>query len=194
MAKNPQPKIVMAMACEDIMHSSTAHAIVGSVIGDPTIINFLMHKSCDIASARTMLVRKALEISEATHILFIDSDMWFPKDTIKRLLAHNKDIISVEYNKRTFPLEKVTKPLTEESKTEIYKAKIMGCGIMLINLKVFRNKENPIGEPWFNFGRDNQGRHVLGEDGWFVNTAWDAGYESWVDPTIKVGHIGEYIY
>lgn len=191
--KTTETKIIIGMACQDIMHSSTAHSIGCAIIGDPTIIDFLVYKGCDIVSARTWLVREALK-KDATHLLFVDHDMLFPYDAIKRLVAHKKDIVSVEYHKRKFPLEKVTKPVAEESTTELYEGKVLGTGFMLIDLSIFRNKEKPMGEPWFNFGRDSQGQLALGEDAWFVNTARDAGYESWVDPTIKVRHLGEYAF
>lgn len=192
MAKN-EPKIIIGMACQDIIHSSTAHAIACAIIGDPTIKDFLIHKGCDIVSGRTWLVREALK-KDATHLLFVDSDMVFPHDAIKRLLAHKKDIVSVEYNKRKFPLQKVTQPLTEASETELYQGRVLGMGLMLINLDIFRNPNKPMKEPWFNFGRDSQGQLVFGEDAWFVHSARDAGYESWIDPAIKVVHLGEYPY
>ena|SRR3990167_5745308 len=194
MEKN-EARIIIGMGCQDIIHSSTAHAIGCAIIGDPKIVDFLIYKGCDIVSARTWLVREAIRL-KATHLLFVDSDMAFPPDAIKKLLAHNKEIVSVEYNKRKFPIEKVTKPLVEggESKTELYRGRVLGAGFMLINLSIFTSKLKPMGEPWFNFGRDSQGGLVLGEDAWFVNTARDAGYDSWIDPTIKVQHLGEYGY
>lgn len=193
MAKEKEVKIIIGMGCEDIMHTSTAHAISCAIIGDPTIKDFLIFKSCDIVSARTWLVKEAIK-KGATHLLFVDSDMVFPSDSIRRLLAHDKDIVSVEYNRRKFPLEKVTEPLEERSEDKLYKGRVLGTGLMLINLSIFTNPEKPMGLPWFNFGRDSEGRLVLGEDAWFVNTARDSGYESWIDPTILCGHIGEYTF
>lgn len=193
LSAKPEPKVIIGMGCQDIIHSSTAHAIGCAIIGNSNIVDFLMYKGCDIVSARTWLVRQALK-TDATHLLFVDSDIMFPPDAIQKLLAHDKDIVGVEYNKRKFPLEKVTKPLEEASETELYKGKVLGTGLMLIRLSIFKNPAQPMGEPWFNFGRDSQGGLVLGEDAWFVNTARDAGYESWIDPTIKCLHLGEYGY
>lgn len=186
-------KIIIGMPCEDIMHTSTAHAIGCAIIGDPTIVDFLIYKGCDIVSARTWLVKEAMRLG-ATHLMFIDSDMMFPPDGIRKLLAHGKDIVGVEYNKRKFPLESVTQPLEKRSESTLYKGRVLGTGFMLINLSMFTSTFKPLGLPWFNFGRDSQGALVLGEDAWFVNTARDAGYDSWIDPTIKVRHIGEYAF
>lgn len=186
-------KIVLAMACQDIIRAKTANAIGCAIIGDPTIADFLMMQSCDIVSSRTWLVQQAIE-KGATHICFIDSDVLFPFDTIRKLLAHNKDIVACDYNKREFPLKSVVTQLqeSEKSETELYRAAVAGAGMLLINLKVFT--EGKLANPWFNFGRDKFGRHILGEDAWFCNTARDAGYELWIDPTIKVYHLGEFGY
>lgn len=55
-------------------------------------------------------------------------------------------------------------------------------------------KEKLMDKNWFSFGRNKEGEHVIGEDGWFCFTARQAGYDVWVDPTIKVYHLGEYGY
>ena len=40
---------------------------------------------------------------DATHILWLDSDMRFPADTLGRLLARNRDIVGANYCARRFP-------------------------------------------------------------------------------------------
>lgn len=193
MAKNEQPKIIIGLPCTEMMKAKTAHAIGCAMVGNPDIIDFLMIQSCDISSSRIWLVKEAIK-NGATHLFFVDSDMLFPTDTIKRLLAHDKDIISVDYNKRKFPLQSVLAllPDTEKSETELYKVAVVGTGIMLINLEIF--KDPKMDKNWFSFGRNAEGEHVMGEDGWFCNTAREAGYDIWVDSTIKVVHLGEYGY
>lgn len=193
MANKQKPKIILAMACQDIIRAKTAHAIACATIGDSNIIDFLMMQSCDISSARTWLVKQAIE-KGATHLFFVDSDMTFPHDTIQRLLARDKDIIGVEYHKRVFPLVTVTAYLADEKKseTEPFKVGVAGTGVMLIKLALFDDPK--LDKNWFSFGRNAAGEHVIGEDGWFCNTARAAGYDVWVDPSIKVGHLGEYAF
>lgn len=187
-------KVVVGMPSTEMMKAKTAHAIGALILhSSDKIIDFLLIQSCDIASSRTWLAKQAVE-KGATHLLFIDSDMLFPSDTLDQLLAREKDIIGVEYNKRKFPLETVTAymPDVEKSETEPFKVGIAGTGIMLINTEVFKN---PNMDPnWFSFGRNAKGENVIGEDGWFCNTARDAGYDVWVDPVIKTVHLGEYGY
>ncbi len=185
-------KVIIAVPCADAsyMKARTTACIAHNIItAEGKVVDMLLRISCDIVSSRTWLVLEAIK-NGATHILFVDSDMVFPEDTLNRLLAHNKAIVGTEYNKREFPLKGVHKALGETSATELYKAEHVGTGMLLIDLAVFAKLKGA----WFNFGRDSQGALVLGEDIWFCKTAQDAGFDVWIDPTIKMGHCGEYIY
>lgn len=195
------PKIFIGVPVSDsaAMNAYTAHSIGAAIISAGGLVtDFILRQSCDIVSNRTFLVNQALK-TDATHILFIDCDMTFPHDIIKTLLAHKKEIVGVEYNKRKFPLEGVFEPLTERNPKELYKAKFTGMGVMLIDLSIFRDPKFGLDKDgkrsaWFNFGRDSQGQLVYGEDGWFSNVARDAGYDTWIDPLPRIGHLGLYSF
>lgn len=192
MLTKKQTKVVIGVPVSDTdaMRALTAQAIGGAIIGaEGLVMDMVLRRSCDIVSNRTFLVNAAIKAG-ATHLLFVDADMIFPYDIIPRLLAHHKEIVGVKYKKREFPVKWLYEPLDGESETEIFKVKHTGTGVMLIELEVFKHLDGA----WFNFGRDSQGALALGEDVWFCNTARDAGYDVWVDPTLQIGHIGEYIY
>ncbi len=173
------------------MKAKTAHSIGCAIIRSPgLIVDFILKISCDVVANRTALVKEAIERG-ATHILFVDSDMQFPSDAITKMLAANKDIVGVEYNKRKFPLEPVFEYSPNRISHRIYQADVVGTGLMLIKLSIFEKMTN---DPWFTFGRNSQGETTVGEDVWFCNVARDAGFEVWVDPTIKVYHLGEFGY
>ena len=191
--------IGVPVADVDAMRALTAQSIGGAIIGaNGLVIDMILRRSCDIVSNRTFLVKESIK-NGATHLLFVDSDMIFPDDTIPRLLAHKKKIVGCQYNKREFPLVKVSEPLTKESETKLYEAKHNGLGVTLIDLSIFKDPKFGIGvdgkrSPWFSFGRDSEGALVMGEDVWFANVARDAGYSTWIDPTIRCLHIGEYLF
>lgn len=201
MKANTKPKVIIAVPIADsgCMKALTAHAIGCTIIENADIIkDYLVRVSCDVVSSRTWLVNEAIK-NGGTHILFVDSDMHFMMSSLGKLLAHNKEIVGVEYNKRKFPLEGVFKAMEERSETELYEANYAGMGLMLIDLSIFKDPKFGVGvdgkrSAWFNFGRDSQGALAMGEDAWFSNVARDAGYKTWIDPTIKTKHLGEFAY
>lgn len=194
MAKNkPKANVVIGVPCTDrVMVPQTAHSIGCAIIHSKGLVSdFILRLGCDIASSRTGIVREALKKEGATHLLFVDADMVIPKDCIERLLSHDKDIIGVRYNRRRFPIEGTWGKDGQEFDTIPYEVKYVGTGLMLIKLSIFEKEWNG---PWFNFGRDAEGMLKIGEDAWFCYTAKDNGFDTWIDPTLKVGHAGEFIY
>lgn len=209
--KNETIKVVIGMPSKDIVSARTAHALGCSIIAaEGKVINFFLRQSCEIASARTFLVNAAIQAG-GTHLLFWDSDIVpVNKDgeenfsVIDKLLEHKKHIVGCNYNMRKFPLEPVYKSHHKEwqdkvSETELFEAEFAATGLMLIDLSIFKDPKFGFDEqgrksPWFSFGRDAQGNLAMGEDAWFCNVARDAGYSTYIDPTIKVLHAGEYLY
>lgn len=198
----PKIKVAIAVACQDTVKSKTAFSLVHSLRDVDFDFDMMMSLGCDLIGARTRLVQQAID-SGATHMLFLDHDMYFPPireyqsfiSPIARLLSRNKDIIGAPYNFRHLPLESTASPLSEISKEmadskEPYKCNVVATGFLLIKLSVFEK----IAKPYFNFGRDDKAELVYGEDTWFCQQAIKAGFDVWADPTVNVKHIGEYLY
>jgi len=143
--------------------------------------------------------------AECTHILYLDDDMLFEKDALDRLLAHGKEIVGVNAYSRALPLsstvglmDKDGKYLEPEKHTEwemripegLFECFSIGTGVLLIDMKVF----DVIAKPWFKFDMHEEGYMKQGEDSWFCTEAKKKGYKIYCDPTLKIGHIGSYIY
>ena len=156
-----------------------------------------------IFDQRNKLVQTSLE-AKCDYIVFIDADMRFPKDTIMRLLRHQKDIIGVNATTRTEPVIPTAKNLTinddgsctwlpiySNSLDGISKADGIGCGVMMIKASVFAKLE----EPYFYFEQLPNNK-ILGEDIYFCIKAKDAGVDTWVDHDLSmdIKHIGQYTY
>jgi cellulose synthase/poly-beta-1,6-N-acetylglucosamine synthase-like glycosyltransferase len=156
-----------------------------------------------IFDQRNSLVKTALEI-KADYLLFVDADMRFPKDTLKILMAHDKDIIGVNATTRSEPVKPTAKnfivnqdqsvdwlPIYSNARSGIEKADGIGCGVMLVKTKVFKEME----EPYFYFEQLGNNK-ILGEDIYFCIKAKDAGFDTWVDHDLSKGikHIGQYVY
>lgn len=156
-----------------------------------------------IFDQRNNLVKTALEV-KADYLLFVDADMRFPKDTLLKLMAHDKDIIGVNATTRSEPVKPTAKniqinedgsvdwmPIYSNAKSGIEKADGIGCGVMLIKSKVIEGLE----KPYFYFEQlPKEG--ILGEDIYFCVKAKDAGFDTWVDHDLskQIKHIGQYVY
>jgi hypothetical protein len=133
---------------------------------------------------------------DASHVMFIDSDMRFPKEALAALLAHDKDIVGANYVRRRPPHYPTAWAngdyvWTYEDSQGLVPVDHVGLGLMLIKTEVFR----AIQEPWFPIGHDEDGS-FRGEDVRFFEKARLAGYEVLIDQELSkyVLHIGNIEY
>lgn len=145
------------------------------------------------AEARNTIIKQGLQ-HNCTHILFIDDDMLPPPDSLFKLLAHDKDIVSGLYFMRAYPHFPVAFDQAFENgfnKFLFMKPDVNGlvpitnCGLgfVLIKTEVFKAME----EPWVRLGE-------IIKDGWcddvgFFNRARTAGFQIWLDTDCRVGHM-----
>lgn len=135
-------------------------------------------------------------------IVWFDSDMRFPVDTIHRLLSHGKDIVGANYVTRTHTPHFVSisedgmsrVPTTHESEG-LEKVGSIGMGVCLTHASVFEKLPHPEENWWFWFDRDQHLQHI-GEDVFFCRAAREAGFDVWVDHDLskQVRHIGSIEY
>lgn len=151
-----------------------------------------------IFSQRESLADQALA-DGAEAILWIDSDMRFPANTLEVMLSRKVPILGVNATTRRAPIlptalnlemEKdsaVLRKVESRGKQGIEQVTAVGFGVTLVKSQVF--KEIP--KPWFNIIWKDDG-DIIGEDVHFCVKALDYGIETYVDhdlsPLIK--HIG----
>lgn len=138
-----------------------------------------------INSLRTALLNAAIA-SGASHALFLDADMRFPRDTGERLYKRNKDIVGANYPVRTSALKQWTAHvgpdlLDSSGKTGIERVDSLGFGAILINLDIVPKLD----EPWFQMPWN--GTDFVTEDIFFCRNATDKGIEVWVDHDLTQG-------
>jgi len=137
-----------------------------------------------------------------THILYLDADMIWPTDTLKRMLAHHdKGIVSGLYVQKWPPYYPIALrgPVTESEGVNIYThdkdwprgetalrpQEVVGMGCTLVDVDIFRQ----IGErPWFHYENNAEGWPMVSEDVPFCRKAKEAGFGVWLDPAVKCGH------
>ncbi len=151
------------------------------------------------------LVEEARE-HKATHLMLIETDNVFSPWAIEQLVEQDKMVIGASYNFKTLtppeckkegvaPLVKLWNEdgsprniTTEELPLSIFKCYSIPLGFVLINMSVFDLIEHPY---FINIWR---GTVFTGADVHFCEKVRAAGIDVWCDPTIKVGHVGSYVY
>lgn len=201
---NTNTKICIGVSTNRGIKAATTASLMRIVHNAPYEIHVVM--ATDGVSApenRTYIVRQALK-EKCTHILFTDDDMVFNPDTLGRLLAHNRDIVGTAPNMRCMPPKTTVRFMNEAGEllpehhlesdfnmpTQLFRSYAVGTGLLLVKTQVF----NEIEFPWFQFEFTESGFVKTGEDVWFCLQAKKKGIDIWCDPTITVGHCGDYIY
>jgi GT2 family glycosyltransferase len=165
-------------------------------------LEFFFSRGSMLPYMRFKITLDALK-AKCTHLLFVDSDMKFPRDTLQKLLSHKKDIVSVLYNTKENPPNSVVKFMDGDKRIvggtfqrddfpELFECYAVGFGCTLIDLKILEHIELP----WYSFEWevDKKNTQMTGEDVYFCVKARKAGFTTWCDPTIQTGHIGDYTY
>lgn len=184
-------KIAIGIPNTGMIKAQTAFCLFRALKDLPYDYDVVMKEGSILHWNRESLAMKAIELG-CTHLLFVDTDMYFEKDAITRLVKRNKDIIGVNAHLRTIPAVstlKVDEGVKLEGK-KLVKCNGVGTGFTLIKTDVFKN----ISHPYFFWEVDEMGQVVTGEDFWFCRKAREAGYDVWADLTIPVLHIGDYKY
>jgi glycosyltransferase involved in cell wall biosynthesis len=189
------PKVAVCFASGDMVHADFALALAGlCAAAHPIETSIINAKSSIVAEARNRCVELARE-NGADFLLFLDSDMVFPRTALQQLLAHKKDIVGATYPKRVAPHSVLGAALTDgrvEDDGALIEMRHMPTGCLLIDMKVF----DAVAAPNFRFLVDPQTGAIIGEDYDFCDRARAAGFSVWCDSRLsfEIGHIGQSVH
>lgn len=197
-------KVKVGVPARDTVLTGFAHSLA-MMVGRSAVcgIDFSLSTSAGtlICDQRNSLAKAALE-DGSDYLLFLDSDMRFPADTLVRLLDRKAPIVAANYTTRRAPAEPVAfkrigtleKLYTDEDSTGLEECSAVGLGVALIHRSVFEKME----KPWFWIPYIAESDGHWGEDVWFCNQARKAGFPVMIDQDLskEVKHIGlrEYDY
>lgn len=153
-----------------------------------------------IYDARNKLAAQALKY-EADYILWVDSDMTFAPDTLKRLFKsmreNNADIMSGIYFRRSAPYTPVAfeevriDPETNQSTHKDYTGELKGVKeVEGIGFGCVLMKTDVLFDVFGKFGPCFSPLGGFGEDLSFCWRARELGYKVFINFDIKCGHIG----
>jgi len=149
-----------------------------------------------VSGADTAVARNTLaEDFRGDYIFFIDDDVLAPMDTIIKLIAHDKDIVSGLYFARQEP--HFPQLFTKNKKSGIRYDSVYdipegltevdacGAGCMLIKKEVFQ----VIKKPYFQFIPKGEDTPRKGEDFFFCEKIKKEGIKIYADPSVVCQHM-----
>jgi hypothetical protein len=169
-----------------------------------------------IPRARNSITRGFLD-SDCTHLLFIDSDLIFSAEHIRRIISHDKDLVGGTYCKKMEgPVQFVCNSYADQTlkpdERGLMPVRYVGTGFMCIKRRVFEEMIKAFGEEiWYALDHDQKTveydfwgcqvykypdgkRRYLSEDWWFCQKWLDLGGKVWMDFQCVLKHSGSAIY
>ena len=132
----------------------------------------------------------------ATHVLWLDTDMSFPRELAVLLALHEQPIVACNYRVRQasglFTASRDGQRVaTTEMSAGLEAVEYVGMGALLMRTDVVAG----LGRPWFRHGLNELGGDV-GEDVMFCRGLTNAGHTIYIDHDLskQVGHIGQHTY
>lgn len=171
------------------------------------IVHNIISNECSVISAgRNALCQQFLNGTDASHLMWIDSDIHFPPYGIARLLERDLDIVGGIYYHKDASHAPTIYQVKDDGRYRVYaefdvfdrpfEVDGIGTGFLLIKREVLarfgKETVKEIGTP-FGFGYAPDGIEE-GEDLAFCRRAKKLGYKIWADPTIPLGHVGKIAY
>lgn len=194
-------KILIAVPCMDQVAAPFAHSLatLTSYGIKDTQISVWFNLGSLIYTSRNEIAKRALE-QEADLVMWFDSDMIFPPDTLARMVKHideGADMVTGIYYRRTPPFTPTifkTMDISvemgaakweefDEIPNEPFEVEACGFGCVLMKTELFASVFSKFEQMFSPIGN-------VGEDIAFCWRAKECGYKILCDPSIALGHVG----
>jgi hypothetical protein len=133
---------------------------------------------------------------QATHVLWLDTDMTMPPDTAIRLASHNRPIVAANGVMRDPRLLCTAQSggrriETRPESTGLEAVDSVGMAVMLMRTDAVAG----LARPWFRHGLTDAGE-AIGEDITFCAALRATGHDILIDHDLskEIGHIGQHTY
>ena len=172
-----------------------------------------------VPRARNILNAMFLEAKECTHLMFIDADIEFEPESVIRMLAMDKELITGAYPKKTLPVDyAINLKFADKEKTQVkvdmgaVEVLDASTGFWLMKREVVDKmiegypelfyvndssidpKFNQYCYSFFNTIHDPDDNRYLSEDYTFCRRWQKIGGSIWLDPNTKLNHVGSYTF
>lgn len=157
------------------------------------------------SSSRNWICQAFMKRKDCDYLIFVDDDMTVGNlaEEIKQMIALDKDIVMgicsckpvphfpnlgkfTEMGKSGTIMDCICRHIYTFPEDKLFEVDFGSMGLVCIKRKVIEAMESP----YCYFPPNYITGHVFGEDVTFFYNAKMHGFELWVDPTIRLGHLG----
>lgn len=155
-------------------------------------MSFFMLAGSMLPQSRQDLTAKALQAG-CTHLLWLDSDMVFPRDTWLRLVMRNKAFIGCNCTSRTWPVLTIAhdlkgRPIDSSRCSGVEEVQHIGLAVAMVRADLVKKLRPPM----YMMEWVPEFKRHSGEDVYFSMLVQEAGEKVWVDHDLspEITHIG----
>lgn len=212
----PEVKIYVAVPVYGFHPAQFTASLTRLVLEAPVSLTLKMLQGDSlVCRARNSLSAEFLQ-SDCTHLLFIDSDLIFSPEHVRRLVAHDKDLVAGFYPKKqegalNWVCNAKLEP-TQADQSGLQEVRYMGTGFMLVKRRVFEQMIEAFGDE-ISYHPDHKptetewdfwkvGVHktadgfkrYLSEDWYFCQRWLELGGKVYGDTRVIAKHVGHATY
>lgn len=193
-------RILVGIPTNKYIEPETFKSIFDLDVPDGYTLDFQYFYGYQIDQIRNLIAEWAKRYD---YLLSVDSDIVLPKDSLRKMIEADVDIISGLYIQRipgtqtveiyedtpSGGVSNVPYRVLEE-KSGVVEVAGCGFGAVLIKSEVFRQ----LSYPHFVYKSALDHKDTVSEDVYFCQKARKAGFKVWADTTIKCDHLGGTVY
>jgi hypothetical protein len=197
----PKKKILIAIPNKNLIEADTFKSIYDLEVPDGYETVFQYFYGYQVEQVRNLIADWVIK-GPYDYLFAVDSDISFPPDTLKKMLAHNKDMVTGLYIQRIpgkHCIEVMRRnehggvshvPWEELKGRGLVEVDSCGFGCVLVKKDVFTSIEYP----HFLYKSALDHRYTISEDVYFCLKAREKGKQIWADTTILCGHHGSWTF
>lgn len=187
--------ILLAIPCKNDIEADTFKSIYDLIVPDGYKVHFQYFYGYAVDQVRNLIADWT--VNGFDYLFAVDHDMIFAPDTLQKLLAADKSIVSGIYRQR---LEPQTIEIYDHNFRHIPYENLVnrglieiggsGFGCVLVKKEAFAD----VGYPQFVYHQALTKAGTFSEDLDFCKKAREKGHTTWCDTSIVCGHVGTKIY
>lgn len=196
--KQPMKRVLIAIPTNKYIEPETMKSIYDLEIPEGYTTNFQYFYGYQIDQIRNLIAEWAKQYD---YLLSVDSDIILPPDTLRKMIAADKDVISGLYIQRK-PDRHILEVYRDDfgptinidyndiKESGVVEIAACGFGACLVKSEVIRAMEYP----HFVYKSALDHANTVSEDVFFCQKARQKGFKIWADATILCEHVGQTIY